>query len=422
MQNLQTMTGGGMENVRELHENKMRYSQQKVRAEEKLATLLRGDLAIAMTGKLLREQVRKSIHGEVLRTQWLAGKEQTRDGLPTILAGLEASEPPIRPTLTEGQLAVLRERVTIAWESLWHPPPDGCAQSYRHTYLAESDRATILVTLEKVDRLTLSEIGTLLGEHEEARTQIDRLSLEIAQLSGVEDRIKEVSEEIERLNRQDRELTDQINTLRRLEDADQAALGQKKPELARYQERMHTSKPRLSCADQADAVVELIRGAITDLYPLHVTRLGEEMTAIYRSLAHKGLIKKIEISPDCTVKMLADKGRDLRSLDASAGEEQIFALSLIAAIAKVAGAKVPVVMDTPLARLDTDHRNNVLRYFATQGSEQVIFLSQPDEVHGPYLRVIKDRVCAKFHLEFEELGGEIGRAHVRTGYFPSEEA
>ena len=115
------------------------------------------------------------------------------------------------------------------------------------------------------------------------------------------------------------------------------------------------------------------------------------------------------------------KGRDLRSLDASAGEEQIFALSLIAAIAKVAGAKVPVVMDTPLARLDTDHRTNVLRYFASQGSEQVIFLSQPDEVHGPYLKVIQDRVCAKFHLEFEELGGEIGRAHVRKGYFPSEE-
>ena len=39
-------------------------------------------------------------------------------------------------------------------------------------------------------------------------------------------------------------------------------------------------------------------------------------------------------------------------MDSSAGEEQIFALSLIAAIAKVSGTKVPFVMDTPLARLD----------------------------------------------------------------------
>ena len=421
MQNLRTMTGGGMESVRELHENKLRHGQKKARVEEKLVTLMRSDLAIAMAGKRLRERVRNAISGEVLRTQWLAGKEQTRDGLPTILAGLESPEPPIRPALTDGQKAVLKERVTAAWESLWHPPPEGCAPEYRHTYLAESDRSSILVILDKVDRMTLSELSTLLGEHEDARSNIDRISSEIAQLSGVEDRIKDVSEEIEKLNREDRELTDQINAIKRLEETDHAALSQKKPELARYQERFHSAQPNLTRSDKAEAVIELIRGAVEDLYPLHVTRLGEEMTNIYRSLAHKGLVKKIEIAPDCTVRMLAERGRDLRTLDASAGEEQIFALSLIAAIAKVSGARVPVVMDTPLARLDTDHRTNVLRYFATQASAQVIFLSQPDEVHGPYLKVIKDRVCAKYHLEFEELGGDIGRARVQPGYFPSEE-
>lgn len=421
MQNLRTMTGGGMENVRELHENKLRHGQKKARVEEQLVALLRTDLAIAMAGKKLRDQVRAVIHGEVLRTQWLVGKEQTREGLPTILAGLEADNPPIRPPLSEGQLAALRERITVAWGSLWHPPPAGCAEEYRHSYLTENDRNSILVLLDKVDRLTLSELGQLLGEHEDARNQIDRISLEIAQLSGVEDRIKEVSEEIEALNRQDRELTEQINSIRRLEESDHALLSQKRPELARYQERFHTSQPQLTRARQAEAVAELIHRAIEDLYPLHVTRLGEEMTAIYRSLAHKGLVRRIEIAPDCTVRLFADRGRDLRTLDASAGEEQIFALSLIAAIAKVSGARVPVVMDTPLARLDTDHRTNVLRYFAGQASEQVIFLSQPDELHGPYLRVVKERVCAKFHLDFEELGGDIGRVHVRTGYFPSEE-
>lgn len=421
MQNLRTMTGGGMENVRELHENKLRYGQKKARVEEKLVTLLRSDLAIAMAGKRLRDRVRKAIHGEVLRTQWLAGKAQTQDGLPTILAGMESGEPAIKPPLTDRQWAALRERVTTAWESLWHPPPPGCADDYRHNHLTDPDRASILVTLDKVDRLTLTELGSLLSEHEDARTQIDRISHEISQLSGVEDRIKDVSEEIEKLNRQDRELTEQINSVRRMEETDQAALNQKKPELARYQERMHASQPQRSRAAKAEAIVDLIREAVEDLYPLHVARLGEEMTRIYRSLAHKGLVKRIQIAPDCTVRMLADRDRDLRTLDASAGEEQIFALSLIAAIAKVSGARVPVVMDTPLARLDTDHRTNVLKYFAGHASEQVILLSQPDEVHGPYLRVIQDRICARFHLEFEELGGEIGRVHVRPGYFPSEE-
>lgn len=422
MRNLQTMTGGGMENVRELHENKLRFSQKKVRIEERLVQLLRTDLAVAMTGKILRDKVRSTVHGEVLYTQWLAGKEQTRDGLPTILAGLESGSPAISPPLTSSQLEVLRERVTTAWGSLWHPPPSGCVEQYRHSYLTESDRSSILGLLDKVDRLTLSELTELLGDHEEARTQIDRISHEIAQLSGVEDRIREVSDEIERLNRQDKELTEEINNIRRQEETDGAALSQRRPELARYQERFHNSQPQLSRAAKAEGVVKLIQHAIEDLYPLHVARLGQEMTTIYRSLAHKGLVKNIEIGADCSVRLLGDRGRDLRSLDASAGEEQIFALSLIAAIAKVSGAKVPIVMDTPLARLDTDHRTNVLKYFSSQASEQVILLSQPDEVHGSYLKVIKDRIGAKFHLDYEELGDGVGRAHVRQGYFPSEEA
>ena len=81
MQNLGAMTGGGMENVRELHETSFDMVKKRP-ALRRLVTLLRSDLAIAMAGKALRDRVRSVIHGEVLRTQWLAGKEQTRDGLP----------------------------------------------------------------------------------------------------------------------------------------------------------------------------------------------------------------------------------------------------------------------------------------------------------------------------------------------------
>jgi DNA sulfur modification protein DndD len=86
--------------------------------------------------------------------------------------------------------------------------------------------------------------------------------------------------------------------------------------------------------------------------------------------------------------------------------DQVFALSLVAAIAKVSGKPVPFVIDTPLARLDTAHRVDVLQYFAWHGGEQIILLSQPDEVHGPY---------------FEEIADGVGKAHVHEGYFTSEE-
>lgn len=180
-------------------------------------------------------------------------------------------------------------------------------------------------------------------------------------------------------------------------------------------------QPSIARAAKADKIAALISEAIEDLYPRYVTTLGQEMTSVYKQLAHKTLVKKIEIGTDCTVKLLGDKGHNIRAMDSSAGEDQIFALSLIAAIAKVSGTKVPIVMDTPLARLDTDHRSNVLRYFAAHAGEQVIFLSQPDEVNGEYLKVIRDRVGRAFHIEFEELDNGVGKAHVRKGYFQNEE-
>ncbi len=230
-----------------------------------------------------------------------------------------------------------------------------------------------------------------------------------------------MTDELQRLNQQAGEFREQHGSLSRQEQADAAELNRLRAEAGRMLARHESTEPQLARAAKAEKIAELISDAIGDLYPRYVARLGAEMTTIYKQLAHKTLVKRIEIAPDCTVKMLGDKDRDLRTMDASAGEEQIFALALIAAIAKVSGTRVPIVMDTPLARLDTDHRSRVLRYFAAQAGEQVIFLSQPDEVHGSYLRVVNDRVCKAYHIEFEELDNGVGRAHVRTGYFPSEE-
>jgi DNA sulfur modification protein DndD len=267
----------------------------------------------------------------------------------------------------------------------------------------------------------VEELKQLLADHEEATEKIDKLTREIAQLSGVEDRIREVTDELQQLNQHAGELREQMGALHRQEQADAAELSRLRAEAGRMAARHESAQPHLARAAKAEKVADLISEAIADLYPRYVTKLGAEMTAVYKQLAHKTLVKRIEIADDCTVKLLGDKNRDLRTMDPSAGEDQIFALSLIAAIAKVSETRIPIVMDTPLARLDTDHRKNVLQFFAARASDQVIFLSQPDEVHGSYLRVIRDRICQAYHIEFEELGNGVGKAHVRNGYFPHEE-
>ncbi len=415
------MTGGTSANVKELLEQQHRYRRQRERIEERLNHLLRTDLALALAGKPLRDQVCATIRSEIKRTEWLASKNHTQEKLDHILGGLEAKEPPISPELTEHQLVVLRQRISNVWEALWHPPPADCATEERHTYLTEGERRKVIERLDKIERLGVAELEQLLADHDDATIQDNRLGHQIAALSGVEDRIREDMNELERLNQQAGHLRVLQGDLTRQVQADTAELSRLRAEAGRMVARHDSAQPSLARAAKGENIAALIEEAIEDLYPKYVSRLGDEMTTIYKQLAHKTLVKKIQIARDCSVKLLGDKGHNIRSMDSSAGEDQIFALALIAAIAKVSGIKVPIVMDTPLARLDPDHRSNVLKYFAAHAGEQVIFLSQPDEVHGSYLKVIRDRVCKAYHIEFEELEDGVGKAHVRSGYFPHEE-
>src|SRR4029078_6937564 len=111
-------------------------------------------------------------------------------------------------------------------------------------------------------------------------------------------------------------------------------------------------------------------------------------------------------------------GRDLRDLDASAGENQVFSFALIAAIARAATERgFHIVIDTPLARLDAQHRVNILRYFTEKAGEQVVLLSQDAEVTGQYLEVLRDRVCQTYLIEHEEIGNGIGVHRLCKGQY-----
>ena len=55
-------------------------------------------------------------------------------------------------------------------------------------------------------------------------------------------------------------------------------------------------------------------------------------------------------------------------------------------------------IDTPFARLDPEHRDRVLRYFAGL-DQQIIFLSQPAELSERYIELLEPHLAARIRLE-----------------------
>jgi len=98
----------------------------------------------------------------------------------------------------------------------------------------------------------------------------------------------------------------------------------------------------------------------------------------------------------------------------SKGEKQVFILCLYWAIIKTSKQHVPFVIDTPFARIDTEHREQISKVFFPQISDQVIILSTDEEVVGPYREVLFEHIAHEYLLEYDV---KDGRTIVSKGYF-----
>ena len=97
----------------------------------------------------------------------------------------------------------------------------------------------------------------------------------------------------------------------------------------------------------------------------------------------------------------------------SAGQKEILAFALIASVVELSNRPVPAVIDTPLARLDVRHRDNVLRRFFPNLGQQVIVLATDTEVGRPEVDLLSPILATRHHLHLDI---ETGYTSIRDGY------
>ncbi len=414
---LRTLTGGSTASLKESYDERAAHERKREQLKARLADLIQNKLCLAIAGRDLRMSVHKRVQAEEQRAKWEAAKANLQGEIGKVWAALESGPPELSPPLSSDQRTALRARLQYGWESLWNPPPTGCASGYMHPYLSSTDRARIVQRIDELDQLAIGELKGLADQIATLEKAIQEIQNSISKLQGVEPRVKRLGEELEELTKQELALKKRVDDLQRDIAADQQRMGDDRATLARMKEQRRESEPEFAKSNAAERVAEILDELIEESYPRHRAGLQQEMTRAYLAMAHKRHVKSISIEPDLTVRLLSEKGRDLKELDNSAGEDQIFALSLIAAIAKVVNLNIPIIMDTPLARLDDLHRLRVLEYFTDRDAEQVILLSQPVEVFGPYLDKIRPRISTSFLIEHEELGNGIGRNQIHPNRY-----
>ena len=150
-----------------------------------------------------------------------------------------------------------------------------------------------------------------------------------------------------------------------------------------------------------------------------VQQLSERVTECFHELVDKdSLVKNILIDPDnLDVTIFDYDGNTVLKTQLSAGEQQMFAVAIVWALALTSGYKAPVVIDTPMARLDSAHRTNFVTKYLPSASSQVMVLSTDEEITGHYLDLIRKNVLDYYTLLYRD---EEQCTSIIHGYFGEE--
>ena len=156
-------------------------------------------------------------------------------------------------------------------------------------------------------------------------------------------------------------------------------------------------------------------------YKLQITKRSiksfEEVIAQkFKYLLRKdSLISSISIDDKSfSIEALNSKNQKIPLNDLSAGERQLLAISILWALSEISKSNVPVIIDTPLGRLDSKHRKQLITKYFPEAGAQTVILSTDEEIIGEYHQSLKPYIGQEYLCE-ENKNNESGK--IVKGYF-----
>jgi len=253
------------------------------------------------------------------------------------------------------------------------------------------------VELESMVR-ELQDIESQLGrapEEEDISPLIEDLNELIEEKESIKSDIKDIEEEQSSLETRSSRLGNQIEN-----------------KLDRKDEEETVSER----ADLASNVQDVLDEYREELAREKLVQLENELTERYLALSNKSdFYESIEVDEDAlNIKVKTKHGNSKPQSELSAGERQIFATALLWALAEISGRPLPFIVDTPLGRLDQDHRENLVENFFPEAAHQVLVFSTDTEIDDKFYDTLNDNITQAYHLDYNQ---EDGYTSVGQGYF-----
>jgi len=200
-------------------------------------------------------------------------------------------------------------------------------------------------------------------------------------------------------------------------------LAQGKTRLKMLNAKIRTSLDRQSSSEKvssgdvlAQSVLDVLEDYSQSLRNEKISLLEDNVLKGLEILLHKkDFIQKVTIDKETfAVKLYNGNDDEITKNMLSKGELQIYATALVWGLAKTSGRPLPFMIDTPLARLDVDHRSSLVESFFPETSQQTIVLSTDSEIDANYYKKLKQYISKSYTIDFDTTKG---KTKIHDGYF-----
>ena len=250
---------------------------------------------------------------------------------------------------------------------------------------------------------------------QEAQSELQKVEQDLQKVPAEEvlkplvEKLSALNQTLGHLRKQEHDAEQSIRTL-----SYQLEVTERKLDKLRYTQQL--GEAHIQRQKRVENVQSVLSAYTAGLTQAKLATLGDVIVKGFNQLSHKpDRIRRVELDPQTFAVTLYDiHNRALLKEELSAGEKQIYTTALLWALAKTSGKALPMILDTPLGRLDSNHRQLLIERYFPYASHQLVLLSTDTEIEGSLQSLLEPHVSHTFHLAYQQVEGH---TTIEKGYF-----
>lgn len=394
--------GGDYAEKRNALEQRQEVLQQKIETQEKhIQNLADGIMPFAAAPKMC-QKVRERLDLERQHQEWTTSQtlieEQTAQFSDVLTSDAFWDEVDMDPETTakERLLSVLTERLKQS------NPAEPVDEEEVILYASERERGKLNNWIDEALTTTPDRFRDATQALIDLQEELDSVEQDLARvpedliLQPLVETLNTLIDERDGLQREAEQIADEIGrTEFHLERAESR--------LEKVREQLEEEQKDNERVQRAIRTQKALRAYTQRLKQKKLDLLEEALTDRFNVLCRKEtILDGVQIDPDTFETTLLRNGETYSREYLSAGEKQLFAIATIWALREVSGVPMPVIIDTPLGRLDGDHRQIMIQKYLPRASHQVMLLATDAEVDKTIVKDLEPALSHAYHLDFDE--------------------